>query len=121
MERKLVNAPNCYPILDLSFKGKRWGQKGSVCGSRECGPSKRGWRVGFWGFWRFSGALRTTPGSACRAAPSTRHKWDGSLEDACEGGGCLDHPGSGLAKAAGHSFPSLQRESGDVGRSGCLV
>lgn len=94
VERKLVNAPNCYPILDLGFKGKRWGQKGSFCGGRECEPSRRGWRVGFRGFWRFSEARRAPPGSAYGAAPSTRHKRDGSLKDTREGGGCLGHLGS---------------------------
>lgn len=94
VERKLVNAPNCYPILDLGFKGKRWGQKGSFCGGRECEPSRRGWRVGFRGFLRFSEARRAPPGSAYGAAPSTRHKRDGSLKDTREGGGCLGHLGS---------------------------
>ena len=34
-ERKLVNAPDCYPILDLSVKGKRWGHWGSVFAGRK--------------------------------------------------------------------------------------
>ena len=66
LERKLVNAPNCYPILDLGFKGERWGQKGSVSAGRECRPFGRGWGEGFRGFWLLSGALR--PSSRPRAA-----------------------------------------------------
>lgn len=48
MERKLVNAPNCYPILDLDFQGERWGQKG-YCAGKKCGPFGRDWGEGFRG------------------------------------------------------------------------
>lgn len=52
VERKLINAPKCYPILDLGFEGKRWGPKGSVCASSECGPFARVWGQGFRDFWQ---------------------------------------------------------------------
>lgn len=83
LERKLVNASNCYPILDLGFKGG-----GEKAGTQ--GVSFRQWGVrtlqeglgrvvsGFLA--AFGDPARPCRSRPARQPPANRLGWDGCLE-----------------------------------------
>lgn len=106
MERKLVNAPKCYPILGLGFQGKRRGQKGSVRAGGQCRSFARSWEEGFRDFWQPSETLPAPPGPGLPSSPQHSTPAGRRLEDSGEAGDCFGHPRVRAGEGAGPSLLS---------------
>lgn len=93
LERKLVNASNCYPILDLGFKGGKVGTQGVSFRRQGVRTLQEGLGRGVSGLLAvFGGLCAPLQVSACSAAPSTRLGRDGCLEGGGKAKGYSCHP-----------------------------
>lgn len=117
MERRLVNAPKCYPILDLGFQEKRRGQRGSVRAGGQCRPFARSWEEGFRDFWQPPETLPAPPSPGLPSSPQHSTPAGRRREDSGEAGDCFGHPRVRAGEGAG---PSLLSPSQGVSGHGTI-
>lgn len=105
-ERKLVNAPDCYPILDLSFKGKRWGAKGVSFRRQEVRTLWDGLRRGVSGLLALA-APRAPPARARPPAPCAQLPRGGRWKTPARPETSSTIPAPGWRELQAPRFPTL--------------